>query len=139
MENNKKIVDLLRKAIRVTRGRISEREVFRDFIAFCALQLSVLTDPVHPERAEQLQKIKENYEAEDLTAFSQTFLELAQTIERNIDQGVYEDLLGMAYNECGATNRNLLCFPLKNLVISGVSAYQILKPYVLSLVFSLTG
>ena len=96
MENNKKIVDLLRKTIRVTRGRISEREVFRDFIAFCALQLSVLTDPVHPERAEQLQKIKENYEAEELTAFSQTFLELAQTIERNIDQGVYEDLLGMA-------------------------------------------
>lgn len=37
------------------------------------------------------------------------------------------------------TNRNLLCFPLKNLVISGVSAYQILKPHVLSLVFSLTG
>ena len=36
-------------------------------------------------------------------------------------------------------NRDLLCFPLKNLVISGVSAYQILKPYVLSLVFSLTG
>ena len=34
---------------------------------------------------------------------------------------------------------DLLCFPLKNLVISGVSAYQILKPYVLSLVFSLTG
>lgn len=38
-----------------------------------------------------------------------------------------------------SSNRNLLCFPLKNLVISGVSAYQILKPYVLSLVFSLTG
>ena len=36
-------------------------------------------------------------------------------------------------------NRDLLCFPLKNLVISGVSAYQILKPHVLSLVFSLTG
>lgn len=36
-------------------------------------------------------------------------------------------------------NHDLLCFPLKNLVISGVSAYQILKPYVLSLVFSLTG
>lgn len=107
MESNKKFVDLLRKAISVTRGRISEREVFRDFIAFCALQLSVLTDPVHPERAEQLQKIKENYETEELTAFSQTFLELAQTIERNIDQGVYEDLLGMAYNECGATNRAL--------------------------------
>lgn len=107
MESNKEFVDLLRKAISVTRGRISEREVFRDFIAFCALQLSVLTDPVHPERAEQLQKIKENYEAEELTAFSQTFLELAQIIERNIDQGVYEDLLGMAYNECGATNRAL--------------------------------
>lgn len=107
MESNKKFVDLLRKAISVTRGRISEREVFRDFIAFCALQLSVLTDPVHPERAEQLQKIKENYEAEELTAFSQTFLELAQIIERYIDQGVYEDLLGMAYNECGATNRAL--------------------------------
>ena len=107
MESNKKFVDLLRKAISVTRGRISEREVFRDFIAFCALQLSVLTDPVHPERAEQLQKIKENYEAQELTAFSQTFLELAHTNERNIDQGVYEDLLGMAYNECGATNRAL--------------------------------
>lgn len=40
---------------------------------------------------------------------------------------------------CITANRNLLCFPLKNLVISGVSAYQILKPYVLSLVFSLTG
>lgn len=38
-----------------------------------------------------------------------------------------------------STNQNLLCFPLKNLVISGVSAYQILKPHVLSLVFSLTG
>ena len=97
MESNKKFVDLLRKAISVTRGRISEREVFRDFIAFCALQLSVLTDPVHTERAEQLKKIKENYEAEELTAFSQTFLELAQIIERYIDQGVYEDMLVIAY------------------------------------------
>ena len=38
-----------------------------------------------------------------------------------------------------SANPDLLCFPLKNLVISGVSAYQILKPHVLSLVFSLTG
>ena len=52
--------------------------------------------------------------------------------------GGYETLTS-DFRLIAATNRNLLCFPLKNLVISGVSAYQILKPYVLSLVFSLTG
>ena len=45
----------------------------------------------------------------------------------------------LVINEIPLTIGILLCFPLKNLVISGVSAYQILKPHVLSLVFSLTG
>ena len=79
---------------------------------------------------------------------SQFHIESAATSREEIGNPVYPPARrklaehGISCNGHAArqlTNQDLLCFPLKNLVISGVSAYQILKPYVLSLVFSLTG
>lgn len=84
MENNKKIVDLLSKAISVTRGRISEREVFRDFIDFCALQISTMTDPIHSERAGTLQKLLERYETKEKKEFTNAFQELVHIFAENV-------------------------------------------------------
>ena len=47
MKHNKGFTELILKIAEVTRGRISRREVFRDFVAYCALRISILTDPVH--------------------------------------------------------------------------------------------
>lgn len=66
-------------------------------------------------------------------------LEVVDSFNERIAPQYYTELHPKVAEITKLSNRNLLCFPLKNLVISGVSAYQILKPYVLSLVFSLTG
>ena len=66
-------------------------------------------------------------------------LEVVDSFNERIAHQYYTELHPKVAEITKLSNRALLCFPLKNLVISGVSAYQILKPYVLSLVFSLTG
>lgn len=66
-------------------------------------------------------------------------LEVVDSFNERIAPQYYTELHPKVAEITKLSNRNLLCFLLKNLVISGVSAYQILKPYVLSLVFSLTG
>ena len=66
-------------------------------------------------------------------------LEVVDSFNERIAPQYYTELHPKVAEITKLSNRDLLCFPLKNLVISGVSAYQILKPYVLSLVFSLTG
>lgn len=66
-------------------------------------------------------------------------LEVLDSFNERIAPQYYTELHPKVAEITKLSNRNLLCFPLKNLVISGVSAYQILKPHVLSLVFSLTG
>ena len=45
MKYNNDLKDLILKIADVTCGRISRREVFRDFIAYCALRISVMTAP----------------------------------------------------------------------------------------------
>ena len=107
MEQNKEFPKLLLQTMKVTRGRISTHEVFRDFIAYCALKLSVLTDPAHPERGEQLQKLLEKYEDNEQEAFEHAFREFASTVAQNVDNKIYDDLFSATYNECYARNRDL--------------------------------
>ena len=64
MDGSKKFKDMLMETIKITRGRISENDVLRDFISFCALEISTLTDPVHLERAEELRTLLERYSLE---------------------------------------------------------------------------
>lgn len=47
------------------------------------------------------------YKEEERAAFAHTFRELAHTVVRNVEGGIYEDLLGSTYCEFGADNRAL--------------------------------
>ena len=107
MDGSKKFKDMLMETIKITRGRISENDVLRDFISFCALEISTLTDPVHLERAEELRTLLERYSLEEREAFSQTFQKLSQIAAGNVSQGIYPDLLGAIYLECRANNNAL--------------------------------
>ena len=87
MDGSKKFKDMLMETIKITRGRISENDVLRDFISFCALEISTLTDPVHLERAEELRTLLERYSLEEREAFSQTFQKLSQIAAGNVVKG----------------------------------------------------
>ena len=54
MNHNKEFTSLLAQTAEITRGRIHRREVYRDFIDYCALNISVQTDHVHQERKTSL-------------------------------------------------------------------------------------
>ena len=107
MDGSKKFKDMLMETIKITRGRISENDVLRDFISFCALEISTLTDPVHLERAEELRTLLERYSLEEREAFSQTFQKLSQIAAGNVSQGIYPDVLGAIYLECRANSNTL--------------------------------
>lgn len=90
----------------LTRGRISARDVFQDFIAMCALLLSNYADPVHyTKRAEALAGVVEKYSAQEQMQLMTTFSELAGHYERMSKRGQISDLLGRAYGEMGLAGR----------------------------------
>lgn len=107
MNHNKEFTRLLAQTAEITRGRIHRREVYRDFIDYCASSISVRTDPVHQGRKASLDELMKRYKKEEKAAFARTFWELAQTVVRNVKDGIYEDLLGPTYCEYGADNRAL--------------------------------
>ena len=107
MNHNKEFTSLLAQTAEITRGRIHRREVYRDFIDYCALNISVQTDHVHQERKTSLDKLLKRYKEEERTAFAHTFRELAHTVVSNVEGGIHEDLLGSTYCEFGADNRAL--------------------------------
>lgn len=107
MKHNKGFTELILKIAEVTRGRISRREVFRDFVAYCALRISILTDPVHTERIEHLDKLIERYVTSEREAFEQAFHHFIRAVLRNIECCTFEDLLSTPFFECSAANRSL--------------------------------
>lgn len=107
MSHNEELTRLLIQTSEITRGRIHRREVFRDFIAYCALRISIQTDPVHQGRKASLDEVMNRYEAEETAVFARTFLELTHTVVKNVENGIYDDLLGFAYCDCGANNHAL--------------------------------
>lgn len=105
----KYIEDLKKRLIQtaeITRGRINPRQVYRSFISYCALRLSLCSDPVHyQERSEQLTALLKDYRENEQAAFEQAFQELANMVVRNTKAGVYKDILGDVLLELGAANR----------------------------------
>ena len=107
MNQVKDFTDVLSQTVKVTRGRISERDVFRDFIVLSALQISALTDPVHPKRTKLLGKLLESYEKAEQDALFHTFHKLVQTITQNTETGIYQDLFNVPYMECCTVKHSL--------------------------------
>lgn len=107
MKYKKDLDDLILKIADVTRGRISRREVFRDFIAYCAHRISVMTDPVHLERIKYLNELIERYTTPEREVFEQTLHHLIHTVMQNIEHCAYKDLLSIPFFECSAENRAL--------------------------------
>lgn len=107
MKYKKDLDDLILKIADVTRGRISRREVFRDFIAYCAHRISIMTDPVHSERIKYLNELIERYTTPEREVFEQTLHHLIHTVMQNIEHCAYKDLLSIPFFECSAENRAL--------------------------------
>ena len=75
-------VQSLLKRMELTRGRITPRAVFQDFIAMCALLLSGYTDPVHyTERAKALAGVAKRYSSQEQVQLMATFCELTEHYE----------------------------------------------------------
>ena len=98
----------LLKIAEITRGRISRPQTLSDFLAYCALLLSIRTDPVHTEqRSKSLERLKANYKKDEWEAFHQGLVDLCRTFVRNIQVGRYEDLFAGSFTQVRATSRAL--------------------------------
>ena len=98
----------LLKIAEITRGRISRPQTLSDFLAYCALLLSIRTDPVHTEqRSKSLERLKANYKKDEWEAFYQGLVDLCRTFVRNIQVGRYEDLFAGPFTQVRATSRAL--------------------------------
>ena len=92
--------DTLLNATKLTQGRIDQRQVFCDFLAYCACELSNRTDPVHlAERKRHQESIAKSYTSQELESFMNTFRQLAAEIVKNVDLGEYTDLLGFVHQQ----------------------------------------
>ena len=98
----------LLKIAEITRGRISRPQTLSDFLAYCALLLSIRTDPVHSEqRSKSLERLKANYKKDEWEAFYQGLVDLCRTFVRNIQVGRYEDLFAGPFTQVRATSQAL--------------------------------
>ncbi len=89
------ISDVLLNVTKITRGRIYQQQVFRDFVAYCAFELSCRTDPVHvEERRKQQGIVTKDYTAQECKEFMEVFKQLTAEICQNLKRGQYVDLLG---------------------------------------------
>ena len=110
MKHNEKqdFTQELIKTARITQGRIDTREVYRDFIAYCALAISIPTDPVHREmREKQLTALEAKYSQSEHKAFASTLKRMTEVVSQNIERGVFNDVLSLAYFELSAHNKHL--------------------------------
>lgn len=96
----KKISDVLLDMVKMTRGRFDRQQVFRDFVAYCALLLSNRTDPVHlKERRKWQETIEGKYSEQEKALFMDTLRQLMEEVAQNIGLGEYVDLLGSIHQE----------------------------------------
>lgn len=108
MRHNREFTKLLVETANVTRGRIRPSQVYRDFIAFCALRISIPIDPIHrKEREKILVRLLESYPKSEQAVFAQTLSQLLKVIERNVSMGSYDDVLSRAFYEVNAHNKAL--------------------------------
>lgn len=92
----------------ITHGRISRPETFSDFLAYCALTLSVRTDPVHTkDRHAGLERLKNNYKGAEWQGFHEGFVALCGAAAQNTDRGQFGDFFAWPYTKIGARNKAL--------------------------------
>lgn len=92
----------------ITHGRISRPETFSDFLAYCALNLSVHTDPVHAkDRLAGLKQLKNNYKDNEWQGFYQGLAALCEAAAHNTNKGQFSDFFAWPYTEIGARNKAL--------------------------------
>lgn len=92
----------------ITRGRISRPETFSNFLAYCALSLSVCTDPVHAkDRHAGLEHLKSNYKDAEWQGFYQGLVALCGAATHNTDRDQFSDFFAWPYTNIGARNKAL--------------------------------
>lgn len=99
-------VKTLLKRMELTRGRITPRAVFQDFIAMCALLISNRFDPVHyTDREEALAGVAARYTASEMEQLMSGICKLAEHYETASKRGEISDLLGHVYFELGLAGK----------------------------------
>ena len=92
----------------ITHGRIPRPQTFGNFMKYCALLLSLRTDPVHAkERTKALEELKINYKDKEWNAFYQTLVDLSSVFVHNTHLGIYQDVLTAPFVQIGAASRTL--------------------------------
>lgn len=92
----------------ITHGRISRPETFSDFLAYCALSLSVCTDPVHAkDRHVGLERLKINYKDAEWQGFYQGLTALCSAAVQNTARGQFSDFFAWPYTKIGARSKAL--------------------------------
>lgn len=95
-----------REKIKDTLHRLAKRssiwQTFKDWVSIMALMLSCSYDPTHKEaREKELEEIGNRYPIDEGKEFLGLFVELMEIISYNLENHIFEDILGELYMDLG--------------------------------------
>ena len=103
----KDLIDLSK----LTNGRISDRTVFIDFVALCAMAISCAVDCVHAdERRKGIAEILTRYQLKERSQLFTGFRDLTDAVKTDIEQQRWEDRLGNAFQKLGMSGKDGIDF-----------------------------
>lgn len=103
----KDLIDLSK----LTNGRISDRTVFIDFVALCAMAISCAVDCVHAdERRKGIAEILTRYQLKERSQLFTGLRDLTDAVKTDIEQQQWEDRLGNAFQKLGMSGKDGIDF-----------------------------
>lgn len=103
----KDLIDLSK----LTNGRISDRTVFIDFVALCAMAISCAVDCVHADaRRKGIAEILTRYQPKEHSQLFTGFRDLTDAVKTDIEQQRWEDRLGNAFQKLGMSGKDGIDF-----------------------------
>ncbi|WP_419010491.1 BRCT domain-containing protein [Dysosmobacter sp.] len=103
----KDLIDLSK----LTNGRISDRTVFIDFVALCAMAISCAVDCVHADaRRKGIAEILARYQPKEHSQLFTGFRDLTDAVKTDIEQQRWEDRLGNAFQKLGMSGKDGIDF-----------------------------
>ena len=103
----KDLIDLSK----LTNGRISDRTVFIDFVALCAMAISCAVDCVHADaRRKGIAEILTRYQLKERSQLFTGLRDLTDAVKTDIEQQRWEDRLGNAFQKLGMSGKDGIDF-----------------------------
>lgn len=96
---------------KLTHGRISDRTVFSDFVALCAMSISNAVDCVHAEEHRQgISEILARYQQQEQKTLYAGLRDLIEAAKTDIERQRWEDRLGSAFQKLGMSGKDGIDF-----------------------------